>query len=267
MANPRVKQWTALLTRKGREEQQAYLLEGIHLVKEALLGGGNIHTVLYDLERGVPREIEPLQHQSANLSAAGVEWIGVSQAVLAKCTDTRTPQGVVGICGKPALAADRLLDQKDALVVVVDGLQDPGNLGTIIRTADAVGATGVLLGKGTVDLYNPKTVRATMGSLFHLPVVECELRELLPKARAKGICLVGTRLGAPRHCYELDLKQPTWFLMGNEGSGLSPDIAAYVDLDVIIPMRGQAESLNVAMAASVLLYEAMRQRYYSSNNL
>lgn len=261
-SNPRIKQWSALLTRKGRDAQQAFLLEGVHLVVEALRSSAAIHTVLYDLDKAMPQELQAYWGKTS--SAAGTEWIGVSAAVLGKCTETQTPQGIVAVCGKPELSAASFLEQKEALVVAVDGVQDPGNLGTIIRTADAVGATGVLLGTGTVDLYNPKTVRSTMGSLFHLPVAQCELRTLLPQAREQGIRLVGTRLGAARHCYELDMREPTWFLMGNEGSGLSADIAAYVDTDVIIPMRGKAESLNVAMATSVLLYEAMRQRHYSS---
>jgi RNA methyltransferase, TrmH family len=263
-ANPKVKQWSALLTKRGREEQQAFLLEGIHLVQEALRSGAGVHTVLYALDKGIPAELSVYsQMESGGAHGAGrVDWVGVSDAVLSKCTETQTPQGVVAVCRKLAWSGEDFLAQQDALVVAVDGVQDPGNLGTIIRTADAVGATGVLLGRGTVDLYNPKTVRSTMGSLFHLPVAECELRDLLPAAKERGIRLVGTRLEASRHCYELDMREPTWFLMGNEGSGLSPDIASYVNTDVIIPMRGKAESLNVAMAASVLLYEAMRQRHY-----
>lgn len=260
-SNPRVKQWSALLTKKGRDSQQAFLLEGIHLVLEALRSDAGVHTVLYDVDKGIPAELAAIKELRASQAA---EWIGVSAAVLAKCTETQTPQGVAAVCLKPDLPAEQFLAQPNALVVAVDGVQDPGNLGTIIRTADAAGATGVLLGTGTVDLYNPKTVRSTMGSLFHLPVAECDLQTLLPRAAAQGIRLVGTRLDAARHCYELDMRDPLWLLVGNEGSGLSPDIAPFVDTDVIIPMRGQAESLNVAMATGVLLYEAVRQRHYSS---
>lgn len=258
-ANPRVKQWSALLTKRGREEQSAFLLEGIHLVQEALRSGAAVRTILYSLDKGIPAELA----EFAGASGSNGEWIGVSEAVLAKCTETQTPQGVVAVCGKLGAEAADFFEQDAALVIVVDGVQDPGNLGTIIRTADAAGATGILLGRGTVDLYNPKTVRSTMGSMFHLPIAECDLQAILPEARQKGIRLVGTRLGAVRHCYELNMREPVWFLMGNEGSGLSPAVEAYVDTDIIIPMPGQAESLNVAVAASVLLYEAVRQRHYS----
>lgn len=259
--NPRVKSWSQLLTKRGREDQGAFLLEGIHLTLEAFRSEAGIITVLYDLDKGIPPELAAY----ADRSGRGAEWIGVSAQVLAKCTETQTPQGIVSVCRKLIWTAADILNRPGALVVAVDGVQDPGNLGTIIRSADAVGADGVILGRGTVDLYNPKTVRATMGSLFHVPVADGDLRTLLPAAKEKGIRLVGTRLGASRHCYELDLTEPVWLLMGNEGSGLAADIEAYVDTDVIIPMRGKAESLNVAMAASVLLYEAMRQRHFSTN--
>lgn len=258
VSNPRVKLWSQLLTKRGREDQGLFLLEGIHLVMEAFRSEIDVKSVLYSIEKGIPAELSEYTKPGAS-----AEWIGVSDAVLAKCTETQTPQGVVAVCRKLRWTAEDLLAQPDALVIAVDGVQDPGNLGTIIRSADAVGATGVLLGRGTVDVYNPKTVRSTMGSMFHLPVVDGDLRSILPMAKEKGIRLVGTRLGASRHCYELDMTQPTWFLMGNEGSGLSSDIEAYVDTDIVIPMRGRAESLNVAMATSVLLYEAMRQRHYS----
>ncbi len=263
-ANPRVKGWSSLLTKRGRDEQGAFLLEGVHLIEEALRSQAKVKTILYNLDRELPAELEPYRPgRPMEEQGKDIEWVGVSEAVLAKCTETKTPQGVVAVCTKPEYDAAAFLEHKLALVVAVDGVQDPGNLGTIIRTADAAGATGVLLGRGTVDLYNPKTVRSTMGSLFHLPIAECDLKELLPAAGQRGIRLVGTRLDARQHCYDLDLTQPVWFLVGNEGSGLSPELASYVNEDIIIPMPGQAESLNVAMATGILLYEAVRQRHFS----
>lgn len=257
--NPRVKQWTALLAKRGRDEQHKFLLEGHHLVQEALRSGQPVETVLYALDKPFPEAL---------YASAGpdVEWIAVSGTVLAKCAETQTPQNVLAVCRKPEASADDLIGRTDALVVAVDGVQDPGNLGTIIRSADAVGATGVLLGRGTADAYSPKTVRATMGSLFHLPVVCGDLRALLPAALERGVQVIGTRLEAAATCYETDFRRATWILVGNEGAGVSSDLAGYVTRDVVIPMRGRAESLNVAMATTVLLYEAMRQRHFSTNN-
>ncbi|WNQ12517.1 RNA methyltransferase [Paenibacillus aurantius] len=253
--NPRVKQWTELLVKRGRDRQGKFLLEGVHLVEEALRSGIAVETILYSLDKGLPKEVE------SRLTSAE-EVIGVSQAVLAKCSDTQTPQGVLGIAAKPDAPRTDSLTGRDALVVAVDGIQDPGNLGTIIRTADAAGATAVILGRGTVDVYNPKTIRSTMGSLFHLPVVEADLPELLAEAGKAGVQVLSTGMQAEDTCYTADLTQATWFVIGNEGSGVSSEAEAHVSRRISIPMRGRAESLNAAMAAGIVLYEAMRQRHY-----
>ncbi len=252
--NPRVKQWAQLLERKGRIKQGLFLAEGIHLVQEAVRSGAQIHSILYAIERGWPHELDSLKRTNDR------SLIGVSEAVLAKVTDTMTPQPVVAILHKPSMDEAQLLVQARSLAVAVDGVQDPGNLGTIIRSADAAGARAVILGKGTVDPFSPKTVRSTMGSLFHLPIVEADLQSLLPKAREAGVQVIGTDLKAERSCYELDLTADTWFVLGNEGNGVSDEVAKLCNVQTYIPMAGQAESLNVAMAATVLLYESLRQR-------
>ncbi len=252
--NPAVKQWAGLLTKKGRDEQQRYLIEGAHLVQEALRAGYPIETIIFSEERGIPNEIKAYEGKQA-------EWISVSEAVLKKCTDARTPQAVCAVVRRMPMSWNALIEKQQALVVLVDGVQDPGNLGTIIRSADAAGADGVLIGKGTVDLYNPKTLRSTMGSLFHLPVVECDLIEVLQQVRQQpSIQIVNTSLQAEHSCYASDFRESTWFIFGNEGQGVSAEVAAYVNHAVKIPMEGKAESLNVAMAATILLFEALRQR-------
>ncbi|WP_249716582.1 RNA methyltransferase [Paenibacillus sp. J31TS4] len=251
--NPKIKQWAQLLTRKGREAQGKYLLEGTHLVQEALQAGAPVEAILFQVDKGLPPELAGLAHGTA-------EWYAVPEPVLAKCSETKTPQGIVAVVAKAGSGAEAWLYAEDALVVAVDGVQDPGNLGTIIRAADAAGATGVVLGAGTVDLYSPKTVRATMGSLFHVPVVSADLPALLAEAGRRGIRTVTARLDAKQTIYEADLAGPVWLILGNEGAGVSAEAAALATDSVLIPMRGQSESLNVAMAATVLLYEAMRQR-------
>ncbi|NEW09816.1 RNA methyltransferase [Paenibacillus sp. SYP-B3998] len=253
--NARVKEWAQLLERRGREKQGKYLIEGFHLVEEALRAEAPVETIVYSLEKGLPDGLSALAPET-------MEWIGVSQAVLEKCSDTQTPQGIMAVVAKPSLDLDELLSGEYDLAVVLDGVQDPGNLGTIIRSADAVGANAVVLGRGTVDLYNPKTIRSTMGSMYHLPIVEADLLELLPRARKRGVRLVTTSLQAQCSCYDTDLRQPTWLILGNEAKGVSPEVAAQSDVQVIIPMQGKAESLNVAMAATVLLFEASRQRLF-----
>jgi RNA methyltransferase, TrmH family len=251
--NNKVKEWAQLLERRGREKQGKYLIEGYHLVEEALRAGAPVETIVYSMEKGRPDAL-------TKSAPDAVEWVGVTQAVLEKCSDTQTPQGIFAVVAKMSIGPDELLSGENDLVIVLDGVQDPGNLGTIIRSADAVGASAVVLGRGTVDLYNPKTIRSTMGSMYHLPIVEADLLELLPRARDRGVRLVTTSLQAQRSCYDTDLRQRTWLILGNEAKGVSPEVAQQSDVRVIIPMQGKAESLNVAMAATVLLFEASRQR-------
>lgn len=259
--NPRVKEWAGLLERKGRQKQGKFLLEGVRLVEEALKSHAPVETVLYSADRGIPAELARYAHDDAR------EWLAVSEAVLAKCCDADTPQGVVAVVRKSPVGALEAAAAPNALVVAVDGVQDPGNLGTIIRSADAAGATAVVLGRGTVDLYNPKTLRATMGSLFHLPVIEADLPSVLQKLPADRLQVIGTSLQAKESCYETDFTRPTWLIFGNEGAGVSPQVAAFVRRSVRIPMPGRAESLNVAMAATVLLFEAARQRAFCTNKI
>ena len=255
--NARVKAWAQLLDKKGRDKQGQFIIEGVHLVQEALESGAAIETLVVaeDRQHELP---DGLLKQAVD---AGIECIAVSEQVLAKCTDTLTPQAAFAVLSKLDWSLDDFMRADSVgLVVVIDGIQDPGNLGTIIRSADAVGATGVLLGRGTVDLYNPKTVRSTMGSLFHLPIVQGDLRDALPQAASQGIAIVTTSLQGKRSCYEYDFRQPVWFVVGNEGQGVSAEVSALATEHILIPMQGQAESLNAAMAATVVLFEAMRQR-------
>ncbi|WP_282939907.1 RNA methyltransferase [Paenibacillus sp. RC67] len=256
--NARVKAWAQLLDKKGRDKQGQFIIEGVHLVQEALESGATIDTLVVadDRQHELPAG---MLKQAID---AGIECVAVSEQVLAKCTDTLTPQAAFAVLPKLGWAQESLMDPAaPGLVVVVDGIQDPGNLGTIIRSADAVGATGVLLGRGTVDLYNPKTVRSTMGSLFHLPIVQGgDLRDALPQASSQGVAIVTTSLQGKRSCYEYDFRQPVWFVVGNEGQGVSAEVSALATEHILIPMQGRAESLNAAMAATVVLFEAMRQR-------
>jgi TrmH family RNA methyltransferase len=258
-SNPRVKEWAQLLDKKGREKQGKFIVEGTHLVSEAIQSGAAIDCAVYAADRGIPREISQETH-------AAIEWIGVSSAVFNKCTDTVTPQGVFAVVHKLTADAQRVIHHPNPLVIAIDGIQDPGNLGTIIRSADAVGATGVVIGKGSVDLYNPKTVRSTMGSLFHLPIIEGDLQQILAQVQSlpKPVQMMSTSLQAESLCYDEDFTQGVWIVVGNEGQGVSPEISGYVDRKIKIPMAGQAESLNVAMATTILLYEALRQRNYNS---
>ncbi|GMK39431.1 23S rRNA methyltransferase [Paenibacillus sp. CCS19] len=253
--NARAKSWAALLDKKHRDRSGRFIVEGIHLVQEALRCGAEIEAVVYDGERGLPAELD----REPALADQHELLVSASQAVMAKCTGTDSPPPVFAIVIKPVVNEEALFRDR-SLVVVLDGVRDPGNAGTIIRSADAVGADAVVLGRGCVDLYNPKTVRSTMGSLFHLPVVEADLAKLLPQAKERGIRIAATSLQSAVSCFDCDWTDSTWLVLGSESDGVSADALALADQSVIIPIRGQAESLNVAMAGTVILYEALRQR-------
>jgi RNA methyltransferase, TrmH family len=256
-SNPRVKEWAKLLERKHRQREGKFLLEGVHLVKEALDAGWPLDVVAFDEGSDVRGLFEDYINRN---EADGPSWIPVSPEVIAKCSETETPQPIFAVAEKRPPNSENLFDTEQALVAVLDGVQDPGNVGTIVRSAAACGASAVVLGKGTADLYNPKTIRATMGALFHVPVLEADLTELLPEAKGSGAAVAGTSLQATQSCYEYDFRRNVWLIFGNEGSGMSPEVSGLVDDHMIIPMTGRAESLNVAMAATVLLFEAQRQR-------
>lgn len=244
--NPRVKQARALAQRKQREATGLFLIEGSKLLAEAL-AAGHRPTQVFATEawwaRGTP--------------IPGAEAFVVPEGVLEAIATTETPDGVVAVAPLPRPEVPR--PAGDPLVLVAHGLQDPGNLGTIIRAADATGADAVVVTPGTTDPWAPKVVRGSMGSCFHLPVLTMalpEVQEAFPGIRVLALTLAD---GAT-DLYDTDLRGGVALIVGNEGRGLDPEAVATADACVKIPIPGRAESLNAAMAASVCLYEAVRQR-------
>ncbi len=249
LQNPKLKQLRALHARKDRQKQGLFLLETTKLLEEARLWKWPLVEVF-----ATPAWQE--RH--------GSDWNApltlVSDAIFPQLVTTETPEGVVAIAPIPTPPTLPALTP-NTLVVALDALQDPGNLGTIIRTADAAGATAILVGKGTVDPYSPKVVRSTMGSLFHLPVIPvADLYPALDALAHAGASVIATSLGARRSLYELDLAKPVVWLIGNESQGLSEAALAHTTAQIRIPMPGHAESLNAAIAAAVCLFETVRQR-------
>jgi len=259
--NERIKRLQRLQQRRHREAEGRFLVEGPHLVEEALKAGWAVDLIVYTPET-LGRE-----HSAAILEDArrrGVELLPVAEHILSLLADAVTPQGMIGLVRKPPARspADVVPARlKRPLAVVLDGLQDPGNLGAVIRTADAAGVDAVLLTKGTVDLYAPKTVRAAAGSIFHVPVAEPAAPEecaAFLKSRGLAVLVAEPRDGIP--VYDCDLTGPVALVIGNEGSGTGPVLRRAADVLVRIPMPGRAESLNAAVAASLIIYEAVRQR-------
>ncbi|AEF94063.1 tRNA/rRNA methyltransferase (SpoU) [Desulfotomaculum nigrificans CO-1-SRB] len=256
--NPKIKYIRRLAQRNFREKERKLVVEGVRLVEEALQSGWRTESFVYTYEavqneRG-SRLLELAQRKCA-------QTYQVTAHIMSQLSDTETPQGVLAVLWQPDYVLADVLPGQPPLVVVVDGVQDPGNLGTIVRSADAAGASGVVLLKGTVDIYNPKTIRATMGSLFHLPVVTAEdVDGALAYLASAGVTLIvgDPVLGEP--IFKANLKVPVAIMVGNEGAGPRADLNRFKHVKVNIPMPGRAESLNVAMATSIMLYEAVRQR-------
>lgn len=185
----------------------------------------------------------------------------VSPQVLAKMSDTKTPQGILTVVRQPRYEFSELLKAENPLLVVLESLQDPGNLGTIVRTGEGAGITGVILTAGTVDLFNPKVIRATMGSIYRVPFVCEENTELaVKKLRGHGISVFACHLEGKTYYDNVSFAGPSAFLIGNEGRGLTAASAALADLYLKIPMEGRVESLNASIAAALVMYEAHRQR-------
>ena len=185
----------------------------------------------------------------------------MSGRVFDAISDTKTPQGIMAEVEMENYTAEHLLKAENAMLVFLENLQDPGNLGTIVRTAECAGATGIIMSRGTADIYNPKVVRSTMGSLYRMPFAYAEdLQAVIRKARQRGIRVYAAHLGASGAYTDQDYTGPSAFLIGNEGRGLTEETAAAADEKILIPMAGQAESLNAAVSAAILLYEAVRQR-------
>jgi TrmH family RNA methyltransferase len=185
----------------------------------------------------------------------------LSDSVFSHVSDTKTPQGILCIVRQQEYTVEELMEVENPHFIVLDNLQDPGNLGTIVRTAEGAGVNAVFMSKETVDIYNPKTIRSTMGSIYRVPTIYIEdLVELLKKFRAKGIKSYAAHLEGKQAYDKEDYLSGTAILIGNEGNGLRDEVSEAADILVQIPMQGQVESLNAAIAASILMFEVFRQR-------
>src|SRR5271156_3044257 len=244
--NSRIKELRAGLARGVKSPHIA--VEGLHLTEEAVKSGLRLHTIFVrDGNEGL------LEH----LAVGNAEVLMVTEDVFQSATLTEHPQGIAALVEAPQFTVEAMLNG-EPLVVIAAGLQDPGNLGTLVRSAEAFGATGMILLPGTVSLWNAKTLRASSGSAFRLPVVALPADDAFAVLRAQGVRVFAAV--ARDGDREADLRGPTALLIGNEGSGLPEAWSVQADARVTIPLPGAVESLNAAIAGSVLLYEAMRQR-------
>lgn len=252
--NKRLKWLNSLKIKKNREKEGLFLAEGLRFVSE-ILRETRVEVQCFVVSERFVAEQDMADYEKR------AETLLLPDALFATLCDTEHPQGILAVCKKLAWEMDAVFAKKAPFLLLAEELNDPGNLGTVIRTADACGADGVFLSKGSVDLYNPKVLRATMGSLFHVPVFQdIALDMLAERLRENGVPLYAAHLRGNCYPYALDLTGACAFLIGNEARGLSEEAAALCDRLVKLPMPGQAESLNASIAAGVLLYEVVRQR-------
>jgi TrmH family RNA methyltransferase len=245
--NPRVKQLRAAFANQPRLASGLIAIEGRHLLEEALTTNQAIKTIFLSertaMPDNLPREIEILR---------------LAPDVFQSCTDTQTPQGIAALLVPPTGAVERMFLGVPLILIAV-GLQDPGNLGTLIRSALAFGATGVLATAGTVSAWNGKTIRASAGAVFRIPLAAAD-DEMMAMLQQNSVAILASVKDRGTPVSAVDLSRPCALLIGNEGAGLTPEWLARAGERVTIPTPGAVESLNAAIAGSLLLYEAARQR-------
>lgn len=237
---------------KYRKEEKLFIIEGTRLFQET------------------PKELlqEVYVSESAENSLKeqlnDIKYEVMSDNIFAAVSDTQNPQGILAVVKQPESSLQEILEKENPLLLILEDLQDPGNLGTIMRTAEGAGVTGILMSKGCVDIYNPKVVRSTMGSIYRMPFVYLENQEefeqIFRQLKEKNIVTYGAALMESKDYDKYSYEKGTAFVIGNEGNGLSKHTLSLCEKYVKIPMCGQLESLNAAVASSILMYEAFRQR-------
>lgn len=241
--------------RKTRDEENVFLVEGIRMFREVPVKKSweiYVSETFYKKEKSVLDEIMPAGTVHAEI---------LSDTVFAYVSDTKTPQGVLCVVEQMEYLPEQVFAGENPHLLVLDNLQDPGNLGTIIRTAEGAGVTGIVLSKDCVDVYNPKVIRSTMGSVYRMPFYYAEdLLQEIRRIKEMGIITYAAHLEGCADYDKEDYKKPCAFFIGNEGNGLRDEVANAADIYIKIPMNGQVESLNAAIASAVLMFEVRRQR-------
>lgn len=264
-SNPIIKEVRSLKNKSSREEKGLYFIEGSRFVKEALAQEqALIMSIIASDSFALSKGSDDLIKKAAQ--RAQKSYV-VPDSLFRSISDTQNPQGILAVLKQEKRY---LIEHKPAkgLLVVLDSIKDPGNMGTIIRTADAAGCTGVVITEGCVDVYNPKVLRSTMGSIFHIPVYHgTGIKETMETLRKGGFLMYVSHLEGAISIYDADLSANIGLVIGSEAEGVSDLAVENADCLIKIPMSGRAESLNASVAAAVIIFEAMRQRGIASKNI
>jgi TrmH family RNA methyltransferase len=256
--NKYIKLAKSLALRKYRRQTGCFRFEGVHLIEEAMNAGLKLEVVLYsEILLSLANGLLLLER----LADYGVRCLPVTEKIYRAISDTVTPQGIMAITPRPCFSLEEIINKPNLLLVITDRVQDPGNLGTIIRTAVGAGATALVLTAGSADPYLDKTLRASMGGVFYLPLVEIDAGEsLLARCAAKGIKLVVASATGSQLYWQVDYRGPVALVFGNEAHGPAAPFFNQAHHIVRLPQIGPIDSLNVAVVAGVLLYETLKQR-------
>ena len=243
---------------KLRKEEKQFVVEGVKMVSEA---PADRLVKVYVSETFKADNEEFLERMNYDSIGKDVLEI-VTDNVFMRMADTQTPQGIMAVVRMTDTDLEGILsDKHNPLLLIIENIQDPGNLGTIVRMAEGAGVTGIIMSSNTVDIYNPKTIRSTMGSLYRVPVIYVDdICEAADVCKSKGVTVYAAHLKGTDNYNKKDYTNPTAFMIGNEGNGLTDKLADKADEYVRIPMQGEVESLNAAIACTILTYEAVRQR-------
>ena len=261
--NEFVKHIKKLKDKKYRDLNNEFIIEGIKIIEEAINENAKIKQIIIcdDCEKtsSIPKELM--------YEIAKYECVYVTNQIFETLTDVKNPQGIMAIVEKNMIASQlkkedeiQSIDYTQDIIVALDDIQDPGNLGTILRTVDSIGINQILVSKGTADSYNPKVVRSTMGAIFRVKIIECEnLKEVLQNLKKQKYNVVVTSLKTKNSIYDVDYNKKI-IVIGNEANGVSEEIQKIADEKVKIPMLGKTESLNASVATGIILYEYVRQK-------
>ena len=263
MSNGQMKNIQQLMKKaKARRDSGLFVVEGIKMFREA--PEERIEKV-YVSSAFLKEEGNRKLLKEKGMTDSGRQVEEVEDKVFRSLSDTVTPQGILCLIRQKEISLEKMLekreDKKMPFLMILEDLQDPGNMGTILRTAEGAGVTGIIVSKNCVDLYNPKVIRSTMGSIYRMPVLQVEsIVQVLPVLKKQGIRTYAAHLKGKNWYHQENYRGGTAFFIGNEGNGLSDELSESADCLIKIPMEGQVESLNAAMTAGILMYETLRQR-------
>ncbi len=252
--NEMIKNIRKLKDKKYRDTANQYMVEGIKLIEEAIQEGAKIDKIVVCEECVKDNTLE----QNLLYEIAKHDCIYVSEKIFATLTDVSTPQGILAVINKES--SEDSIDYNQEMIVILDGIQDPGNLGTILRTVDSVGLNQIIVSSHTADAYNPKVVRSTMGAIFRVKVIEStNLVQTIKNIKKHRFKILATSLQTEKSIFDVEYNKKA-IIIGNEANGVTDEILAVSDIQAKIPMLGKTESLNASVATGVILYEYVRQK-------